>query len=157
LPPLSYVIPAQAGNQSRDLDSRLRGTDGEAQFQVGEPQFQALTLEVAALPRMTVKELREKLADFCGDETRSGNKAWLIKRIAWWMQANHEGGLTERARQRARELACDADLRLSAPRIRTQRASVDAPTATAPQPIALPQDSHLPLPRSILVGEYEGG
>jgi hypothetical protein len=28
------------------------------------------------------------------------------------MQANHEGGLTERARQRARELACDAHLRL---------------------------------------------
>ena len=44
--------------------------------------------------------------------------AWLIKRIAWRMQANHEGGLTERARQRARELACDADLRLSAPRMR---------------------------------------
>jgi hypothetical protein len=44
--------------------------------------------------------------------------AWLIKRIAWRMQANHEGGLTERARQRARELACDADLRLSAPRKR---------------------------------------
>jgi len=70
------------------------------------------------------------------------------------MQANHEGGLTERARQRARELARDADLRLSAPRIRTQRAS--APAAP-PQPRTLPEDSCLPLPRTILVGEYEGG
>ena len=52
--------------------------------------------------------------------------AWLIKRIAWPMQANHEGGLTERARQRARELACDADLRLSAPRMRPQPVSVPA-------------------------------
>jgi hypothetical protein len=33
---LGYVIPAQAGIQCRDLDSRLRGNDGE-------PQFQALT------------------------------------------------------------------------------------------------------------------
>ncbi|MFM7056607.1 MAG: DUF2924 domain-containing protein [Planctomycetota bacterium] len=55
---------------------------------------------------MTVKELRAKFADVCGDETRSGNRAWLIRRIAWRLQANHEGGLTERARQRARELAC---------------------------------------------------
>ena len=38
--------------------------------------------------------------------------AWLIKRIAWRMQANHEDRITEHARQRARELACDADPRL---------------------------------------------
>jgi hypothetical protein len=107
-----------------------------------------VTHEVAALQRMTVKELRAKFADVCGDETRSGNRAWLIKRIAWRMQANHEGGLTERARQRARELACDADLRLSAPRMRPQPAS--APAAP-PQPITLPEDSRLPLPGTILV------
>jgi hypothetical protein len=34
---LGYVIPAQAGIQCRDLDSRLRGNDGEPQFQDGEP------------------------------------------------------------------------------------------------------------------------
>ncbi|MFM8476718.1 MAG: DUF2924 domain-containing protein [Planctomycetaceae bacterium] len=49
------------------------------------------------LRQMTTKELRAKFADVCGDETRSGNCAWLIKRIAWRMQANHEGGMTERA------------------------------------------------------------
>ncbi len=43
--------------------------------------------------RMTLKELRAKFADVCGDETRSGNRAWLIKRIAWRMQANQAGGL----------------------------------------------------------------
>jgi hypothetical protein len=42
---------------------------------------------------MTLKELRAKFADVCGDETRSGNRAWLIKRIAWRMQANQAGGL----------------------------------------------------------------
>jgi len=31
-----FVIPAKAGIQGRDLDSRLRGKDGQ-------PQFQALT------------------------------------------------------------------------------------------------------------------
>jgi len=94
---------------------------------------------------MKIKELRAKFADVCGDETRSWNRAWLIKRIAWRMQANHESGLTERARQRARELACDADLRLSAPPSLNLNA----------QPITLPEDSRLPLPGTILVpGTY---
>ncbi|MFM8475742.1 MAG: hypothetical protein ACKOEO_08080 [Planctomycetaceae bacterium] len=44
----------------------------------------------------TVKDPRAKFADVGGDETRSGNRAWLIRRIAWRMQANHEGGLAVR-------------------------------------------------------------
>jgi hypothetical protein len=34
-----------------------------------------------------------------GEETRAGNKAWLVKCIAWLMQAQAEGDLSERARQ----------------------------------------------------------
>lgn len=67
--------------------------------------------EVAALQRMTVKELRARYAEVFGDETRTGNKAWLVKRIAWRIQALAEGDLSERARRRAAELANDADLR----------------------------------------------
>ena len=33
--------------------------------------------EVAALQRMTVKELRARYAEVFGDETRTGNKAWM--------------------------------------------------------------------------------
>ncbi len=71
--------------------------------------------EVAALKRMTVKELRGRYVEVFGESTRSGNKDWLWKRIAWRMQANPEGGLTERARRRAEELANDADLRIRRP------------------------------------------
>jgi hypothetical protein len=71
--------------------------------------------EVAALKRMTVKELRGQYVEVFGEATRSGNKDFLWKRIAWRMQANAEGGLTERARRRAEELANDADLRLRRP------------------------------------------
>ena len=39
--------------------------------------------EVAALKRMTVKELRGRYLDVFGETTRSGNKDWLWKRIAW--------------------------------------------------------------------------
>jgi len=66
--------------------------------------------EIAELKQMTVRELREKYEAVFGEATRSGNKDWLWKRIAWRMQANAEGGLTERARRRAEFLAHDADL-----------------------------------------------
>jgi hypothetical protein len=68
--------------------------------------------EVAALQRMTVKELREKYAEAFGEETNANNKVWLVKRIAWRIQALAEGDLSEHARRRAAELANDADLQL---------------------------------------------
>ena len=72
--------------------------------------------ELAALEAMTVNELRAKYAQVFGEETRVGNKAWLVKRVIWRLQALAEGDLSERARRRAAELAQDADLRLSPPR-----------------------------------------
>ena len=71
--------------------------------------------EVDALKRMTVKELRGRYVEVIGEATRSGNKDWLWKRIAWRMQANAEGDLTQRASRRAEELANDADLRIRRP------------------------------------------
>jgi hypothetical protein len=68
--------------------------------------------EVAALQRMTVRELRERYAEVFGEETPADNKAWLVKRIAWRIQALAEGDLSQRARHRAAELANDADLQL---------------------------------------------
>jgi hypothetical protein len=71
--------------------------------------------EIAALQRMTVKQLRQKYVEVFDEETNGNNKAWLVKRIAWRLQARAEGGLSERARQRATELADDADLRMNPP------------------------------------------
>ena len=71
--------------------------------------------EVAALGRMTVKQLRARYAEVFGEECRSRHKQLLVKRIAWRLQALTGGDLSERARMRAAELANDADLRLHAP------------------------------------------
>jgi hypothetical protein len=72
--------------------------------------------EIALMEMMTIGELRNKYAEVFGEVTESGNKLWMVKRIAWRIQANAQGGLSPRARQRAEELANDADLRLTAPR-----------------------------------------
>ena len=60
--------------------------------------------EVAALQRMTVTQLREKYADTFGEVTATGNRTWLVRRIAWRLQALAEGDLSERAKARAAEL-----------------------------------------------------
>ena len=61
--------------------------------------------ELAALQRLTVKELRAKYAAVFGEATNANNRGWLLRRIASRLQANAEGDLSERARRRAAELA----------------------------------------------------
>ncbi len=79
--------------------------------------------EVALLQRMTVGQLREKFEETWGEPTNTRNKQWLIKRIAWKIQANIEGDISQRARRRAAELARGTDIR----RLReSQQASPEA-------------------------------
>ena len=58
--------------------------------------------EIEGLRRLTVGGLREKYREVFGEESRSNHKDFLFRRIAWRLQANAEGGLSERARRRAR-------------------------------------------------------
>lgn len=110
--------------------------------------------EVAALKRMTVRDLRRRYAKVFGEETKAGNKPWLIKRIAWRLQSLAEGDLSERARQRAAELANDADVRLSPPKARATSPTPAKRTKTAG--LALKGDDRLPPPGTIITREYKG-
>jgi hypothetical protein len=111
--------------------------------------------EVAALRRMSLDELRAKDAELFGEEAWSANnRVYLVKRIAWRMQALAEGDLSERARRRAAELANDADLRLSPPRpARIARAPVVRAHPTARRP---KKDSPQLRPGTILARKYRG-
>jgi len=113
----------------------------------------SLASEIAALGRLTVPELRARFAAVFGEPTQAHNKVWLVKRLAWRLQALAEGDLSQRARQRAAELVNDADLRLSPPR--TDQATADAaqPQATT---LRLQTDDRLPRPGTILTRRYKG-
>jgi hypothetical protein len=115
-----------------------------------------VTKELAALQRMSVSQLRERYAEVFGEATATGNRTWLIRRVAWRIQANAEGDLSERARQRAAELARDADLRITAPK--------EEPTSVLPMtrggtrtgtPPAK-TDDRLPPPGTVLTRKYKG-
>jgi len=60
---------------------------------------------VEALGRMTVGQLREKYLEVFGEPSRSGNRDFLFKRLAWRIQSLAEGTLSERARRRANDSA----------------------------------------------------
>lgn len=105
--------------------------------------------ELAALQRMTPKELKLKYAEVFGEASRSNHKVWLVKRIIWRMQANAEGDLSERARRRALELANDADLRMQAPR--EQKSLPRGQSA-----VNFQDDKRVPPPGGLIVREYKG-
>jgi hypothetical protein len=68
------------------------------------------------LRQMTTAQLRLKYHELFGYHSHSNHKGYLFRRLAWRLQSLAEGGLSERARQYAREITDDADLRLCAPR-----------------------------------------
>ncbi|MGH9633065.1 MAG: DUF2924 domain-containing protein [Bryobacteraceae bacterium] len=76
----------------------------------------ALQEQLEGLRHMTVGQLKDKYLEVFGEESRSNHKQFLFRRIAWRIQANVEGGLSERARRRALEIANDADLCIRAPK-----------------------------------------
>ena len=108
--------------------------------------------EVAALKRLSIGQLRQRFAELYGEATQASNRTWLVKRIAWRMQALAEGDLSERARRRAAELARDADLRLNPPHGNVNR------TTPSPEPVTMPApvDQRLPPPGTILTRPYKG-
>jgi hypothetical protein len=109
--------------------------------------------EVAALQRLTMPELRARYAEVFGEATRASNRAWLVKRLAWRLQALAEGDLSERARRRAAELARAADLRLTPPREMTAPATQEPGASPA---VPAPRDPRLPPAGSVLARPYKG-
>ena len=76
---------------------------------------QSIADQIAALDHMTVRELKEHHLDVVGEPARSSHRVQLIKRLQHEIQVRAEGGLSERARRRAKALARESDLRLFAP------------------------------------------
>jgi hypothetical protein len=109
--------------------------------------------EIEQLRRLTVNGLREKYRELFGEDSRSGNKDYLYRRIAWRLQANAEGDLSERARRRALEIANDADLRVRAPKRFVDTEGHQRTVVTA---INGARDTRLPQAGTLLTREFKG-
>lgn len=112
--------------------------------------------EIEALSGMTVKQLRQKHLEVFGEESRSFNKQFLYRRIAWRVQALAEGGLSERAHRRALEIANDADLRVMAPRTAFGKDVTLDRNLSVSRKVAGELDPRLPPIGSALERKYKG-
>jgi hypothetical protein len=102
---------------------------------------------IEELPRSKVAALQKRYRELFGEESKSSNKQFLFRRIAWRLQANAEGDLSERARHRAVEIADDRDLRLRAPKEFVTPPESVSPSFDRSRP---PKDGRLPQPGSLL-------
>lgn len=117
--------------------------------------------QIAGLERMTVGQLQAKYAEVFGEPARSGNRQWLFRRVAWRIQAMAEGDLSERAHERARELARDADLRVRPPTGADHLGLAIQPRPTGPLrtlsgQITLKRDSRVPTDGSVITRVFKG-
>lgn len=95
--------------------------------------------QIAQLRRLTVGGLRKKYLELFGEESKSSNKPYLFKRIAYRIQERKHGGLSERARQRAETLAAQAPVR--------RRPNLKAGSARA---AGRQRDPRVPAPGTVL-------
>ena len=122
---------------------------------------EAVRQEIEKLRQAKVKVLKRRYRELFGEESPSCNQQHLFRRIAWRLQERVSGSLSEQARQRAAELADDADLRYRAPhsfwRELSTKGAVDARRRDPRLPPVGSELTRVYQGRPIVVGVQEGG
>ena len=128
-------------------------TPGEqdGSFRETEKRMKAeLNQHIDQLRQMTTAQLQLKYRELFGQTSHSNHKDYLFRRVAWRIQAVAEGGLSERAREHARQIATDADLRLCAP-----KKLVEAQPAVQVANASRQLDPRVPAPGTQLIKRYK--
>jgi Protein of unknown function (DUF2924) len=108
----------------------------------------AVRTQIENLRNEKTKALKARYRELFGEDSHSSNHAHLFRRIAWRLQALAEGDLSERARQRAVELAVDVDIRLRPPREFWKELASGSETP--------PRDARLPPSGTVLTRQFQG-
>jgi hypothetical protein len=114
----------------------------------------AVLMEMETLRRASMADLRKKYREVFQEQTRCRHREHMFRRIAWRLQALMEGDLSERARERANEIAQDSDLRINAPRDFFTVGGGQVQTTEDQN--RRQQDRRLPLPGALLNRKWKG-
>lgn len=115
---------------------------------------EAVIAQIEELRYLTTAALRLKYEEVFGEESRSANRGFLFRRIAYRLQARAEGDLSERARRRALEIADDSDLRLRVSKTMFGD-SAQRKSEAEPHRANRPRDLRLPVPGTVLTRQFE--
>jgi hypothetical protein len=103
--------------------------------------------QLAELDGLTVGQLMQRHRELYGEPTRSRNKVQLRKKLAWKIQSDAEGGLTERSLAKILELGDQIPTQWVRP--------APSPSVSAPIP-ASTRDPRLPPAGTVLTRVHEG-
>jgi hypothetical protein len=120
------------------------------------PEQASVIAQIQALRQMRVADLRVKWRELFGEDSRSNNRDFLWRRLAWRVQELAYGGLSERAKRRLEELGRVVDIRFLPPR--GWRDALEKLTTAAPPPSERGplRDPRLPKPGTVLSRLYRG-
>ncbi len=105
------------------------------------------------LQEMTVGELRVEWQKLYGEPTRSRNRDYLCRRLAWRVQELAHGGLSDAAKAKIEELTPDSFTRARTP----QNGNGVAPTGDHDQHQHRGhRDARLPSPGTVITKSYKG-
>ena len=113
----------------------------------------AVLIQIESLRRASLPILREKYEEVFGEATRCLHREHLFRRIAWRLQALAEGDLSERARERANQIARDVDLRIIGPR---EFLSAGGERVQTTKGNRRERDRRIPLPGALLTRQWKG-
>jgi hypothetical protein len=108
-----------------------------------------MKVKLAELSELTIGQLASKYEKLFGEKCRSRNRRYVYRRVAWKMQADEEGGLSERAILRATIIAGESLLRVTPPNARKAKKEV---------PTSMPAnwDKRIPPPGQLIERQYKG-
>jgi Protein of unknown function (DUF2924) len=104
----------------------------------------AVYREIARLPGLDAKALRQRYREVFGEEPRTTQRQQLVRRIGWKLQALSQGDISEAARRRALQIAQDREVGIHLP-------SAMVPVAPLRRGSA---DARLPVPGTELRRPY---
>ena len=112
----------------------------------------SLSRQIEELRNLTLSQLMIKYVELFGEPSRSRHRQQVVRRIAWRLQVLAEGGLSERARRRALEIASDADLRVLPP----NRWDGLHPDSRQSDSLRSAKDTRIPERGTVLVRDFKG-
>ncbi len=129
----------------------------------GAPDIKDISATIAELEELSVAGLQAKWQDVFSEAARSRNRTHLIKKLAWRLQEQAEGGLSAEAMARIDELVETTPTRQRGPRkAKAAITTTDTETTTgdtetpAPTPSPKERDSRLPPAGTVLRPKHRG-
>lgn len=112
--------------------------------------------EIAHLTTLPAHALESRHEALFGRKPETNHRQFLFRKIAWRIQADREGGLSEATKELANALAQEAPLRTRIMRNAAKRLAGMNSDQTATTVLPTGHDSRLPMPGGVIVKQFKG-